>query len=620
MDLRSFVGRLLGLVRPERGIIVGNLVLTMGSVAAVVAGPKILGNAIDLVFDGIISRSLPAGATKAEIVGRERAEGKSTLADMLSRMDLHPGHGIDFGAVGRDLGLVALVYLAGWVLGALSGRLTATIVQKSMRLLREQAQAKLARLPLSYFDGRSRGEVLSRVTNDIDNVGQTLQQTLGQVVSSGLTIIALVAVMIWVSWPLALIALVTVPLSVVVTRLITKRSKPQFIAQWAATGQLNGQIEDVFTGHAMVKTFGRQQEATAVFRDQNERLHHASFEAQYHSGLIQPAVTFIGNANYMLVAVVGGLLIASGALSFGAVQAFIQYTRRFGQALTQLASVSNLLQSGVASFGQVTAFLDEPELTPGPVKPSDIGVVRGRVCFEHVCFRYQPNSRLIEDLSLVAEPGQTVAIVGRTGAGKTTLVNLLMRFYELTGGRITVDGVDTVTMTRERLRSLTGMVLQDTWLFGGTVAENIAYGADGISRERIVEAARAAHVDHFVRTLPDGYDTVISEEGAGISAGERQLIAIARALLVDPPVLILDEATSAVDTRTELVIQHAMNELRRGRTSFVIAHRLSTIRDADVILVLNAGQIVEQGTHEELFARGGAYWELYEAQFAPAWS
>ncbi len=490
--------------------------------------------------------------------------------------------------------------------------------QRAVRRLRANVEEKLSRLPLSYFDRQPRGEILSRVTNDIDNISQTLQQTLSQIVTSLLTILGVLVMMFVISWVLALIALVTIPASVVIATRIGKRAQPHFLAQWATTGKLNGHIEEMYTGHALVKVFGRRAEATAAFAENNEALFASSFKAQFISGLIQPALMFIGNLNYVLVAVVGGLRVASGQLSLGGVQAFIQYSRQFSQPVSQVASMANLLQSGVASAERVFALLDAEEEVPDAAQPTAVPVVEGRVAFEHVSFSYSADQPLISDLSLQVDPGQTVAIVGPTGAGKTTLVNLLMRFYEVDAGRITMDGVDISTMTRDELRAKTGMVLQDTWLFGGSIAENIAYGSARATREQIVAAARATHVDHFVRTLPEGYDTVIDEEGSSVSAGERQLITIARAFLAEPAILILDEATSSVDTRTEVLIQRAMAALRVGRTSFVIAHRLSTIRDADLILVMEAGQIVEQGTHRLLLEAGGAYARLYAAQFASA--
>ncbi|QKV93455.1 ABC transporter ATP-binding protein [Streptomyces sp. NA02950] len=626
MDFRGSGRRLLGRLRPERGIVLAVLALCAVSVALSVLGPLILGRATDLIFAGIIGRRLPDGVTKEQAVERLRRDGQDTVADMVASMDVHPGQGIDFGAVGDVLLWVLAIYVFASLLGLIQARVAMVVVQRVVFRLREDVEHKLARLPLSYFDRQPRGEVLSRATNDIDNVQQTLQQTLSQIMTSLLTIVGVLAMMFWISPLLALVALVTVPVSVLVATKVGKRAQPQFVSQWKTTGRLNAHIEEMYTGHSLVKVFGREKESAELFREQNEKLYEAGFRAQFISGLIQPAMMFIGNINYVLVAVVGGLRVASGALSIGDVQAFVQYSRQFSQPLTQVASMANLVQSGVASAERVFELLDADEQSPDPERaprPETVGdsvrdSLRGQVEFEEVSFRYQPDKPLIDGLSLSVRPGQTVAIVGPTGAGKTTLVNLLMRFYEVSDGRITLDGMDIATMSREDLRSHIGMVLQDTWLFGGTIAENIAYGAQGASFERIVEAAKATYVDRFVRTLPDGYDTVIDEEGSNVSAGEKQLITIARAFLSEPSILVLDEATSSVDTRTEVLIQKAMASLRTGRTSFVIAHRLSTIRDADVILVMEDGHIVEQGTHDTLLAARGAYARLYRAQFAEA--
>lgn len=618
-DFGRSARRLLGLMAPQRVQVLSVVGLAVVSVVLTAIGPKILGRATDLVFAGFIGSQLPAGVTRQQAADGLRSSGQERFADMVGAMpDLVPGQGIDMSAVGRVLLVALAVYVVASVLSWWQGWLLAGAVQTVVARLRADVEAKLHRLPLPYFDNQPRGELLSRVTNDIDNVAQSLQQTLSQLLTSLLTVVAMVAMMVWISPLLALIALVTIPISVVVTGLIAKRSQVKFVQQWRSTGELNGIIEESFTGHSLVKVFGQQETSRTSFADKNSELYEAGFGAQFISGIIMPAMMFIGNLNYVAIAVVGGLRVANGTMSLGDVQAFIQYSRQFTQPLTQVASMANLLQSGVASAERVFEVLDAEEQVAERSTGTVAQDARGRIAFEDVSFRYDPERPLIEHLDLVVEPGQTVAIVGPTGAGKTTLVNLVMRFYELTGGRITLDGVDVTDLSRHDLRARTGMVLQDTWLSKGTIRDNIAYGRPGATEAEVLAAAEATYVDRFVHSLPDGYDTVIDDEGSNISAGEKQLLTIARAFLADPDLLILDEATSSVDTRTERLVQQAMSALRSDRTSFVIAHRLSTIRDADLILVMEDGAIVEQGSHAELLERDGAYARLYRAQFSGA--
>lgn len=614
-NFKASARRLLGTLHPERLWLALVLVFAVASVALSVIGPRLLGEGTNLIFAGIVSKQLPAGVSKEQVIAGLRASGENSKADMLGAMTLTPGVGIDFGALSSVLLWALALYVLASAFGWMQAYVLNGVVQRTVYRLRQRIEAKIHRLPLRYFDSIQRGELLSRVTNDVDNISQSLQQSISQVVSSLLTVLGVLVMMFLLSPLLALIALVTIPLTLGTTLLIAKRSQKLFVAQWKNTGELNGQIEETYTGHALVKVFGRQNEVQEKFRAKNGELFQASFGAQFVSGLIMPAMTFIGNLVYVGIAVVGGLQVASGSMQLGDVQAFIQYSRQFTMPLAQLGSMANMLQSGVASAERVFDLLDEDEESPEPA-PSGASAGRGRLVFENVSFRYSPDKPLITDLSLVAEPGQSIAIVGPTGAGKTTLVNLMMRFYELDSGRITLDGVDIASISRQELRSRMGMVLQDTWLFGGTIRDNIAYGRPAASEAEIIEAAQATYVDRFVRSLPEGYDTVLDDEGGNVSAGEKQLLTIARAFLSRPSVLILDEATSSVDTRTEVLVQKAMNALRSDRTSFVIAHRLSTIRDADLILVMEDGQIVEQGTHSELLSAGGAYSRLYEAQFA----
>ncbi len=613
-NFKASAKRFLGYLRPNRVRSSAVVILAAISVTFAVMGPKLLGQATDQIFTGIISARLPVGVTKEQVVQQLQSQGQTNLAQMISSMDIVPGQGVDFAAVGMVIGWVLLIYLASALTAWLQGWLVNDVVQAAVLRMREQVETKLHRLPLRYFDRQPRGELLSRVTNDIDNISQTLQQTMSQLLTSMLTVIGLLAMMFWISPLLALVALVTLPVTGIISAQIMKRSQGRFVAQWRRTGTLSSIVEEAYTGHDLVKVFGRRKDVQREFDDENEELFQASFGAQFISGLIMPMMMFLGSLNYVVIAVLGGLRVASGAMSLGDVQAFIQYSRQFTQPLTQVASMANLLQSGVASAERVFELLDAEEEPVESGHRTDVEQ-RGEVVFENVDFRYADDEPLIEDLSLSVTPGQTVAIVGPTGAGKTTLVNLLMRFYDVDSGRITLDGIDITDMPRGELRGQIGMVLQDTWLFEGTIRDNIAYSRPEASEEDIVQAAEATFVDRFVHSLPDGYETVIEENGENLSAGERQLMTIARAFLADPALLILDEATSSVDTRTELLVQHAMAALRQDRTSFVIAHRLSTIRDADLILMMEGGRIVERGTHDELLSAGGAFAQLYQAQF-----
>ena len=617
-DFKGTMRRLAGELRPERTLLIMVVLLAVASVAFAVVGPKILGHATNILFEGVVNQQIPAGTTQAQAVAGLRAQGQDRIADMLSSMTLDPGAGIDFNALARTLALLAGVYLVSALFQWMQSYLMAGIAQRAIYRLRRRADEKLARLPLKYFDDHPRGDVLSRMTNDIDNISQSLQQSMTQIITSTLTIIGVLIMMLTISWLLALISVLVVPVSVVITVQIAKRSQKQFARQWETTGDLNGHVEEMFTGHNVVKVFGRQDAAIAEFDEQNEALYQASFKAQFISGIIMPVMNSVMNLNYVAIAVVGGLMVATGRISLGDVQAFIQYSRQFTMPITQVAGIMNVLQSTAASAERVFELLDEPEETRDPAECVVFEHTRGHIELDDVSFRYVPDSPLITGLTLDVAPGETVAIVGPTGAGKTTLVNLLLRFYDIDEGRILVDGVETRDISRSDLRRLFGMVLQDTWLFSGTIRENIAYGREGATEEEIRAAAKAARVDHFVRALPDGYDTVLDDDATNVSAGEKQLLTIARAFLADPDILILDEATSSVDTRTEVLIQQAMVELMKDRTSFVIAHRLSTIRGADIILVMDKGAIIEQGSHEELMAAQGFYHALYASQFEEA--
>ncbi|WP_256699525.1 ABC transporter ATP-binding protein [Actinomyces oris] len=650
--------RMVGLLGVYRVSLVVVALAAVGTVVLAVAAPKVLGQATNVIFEGVVSTMLPAGTTKAQAIEALRARGMDDFATMLSAMDVIPGAGIDYTRLGRILTVVLGLYVGSGLLNWLEGWLINRITIKALYRLRAQVEDKVHRLPLSYFDTVQRGELLSRLTNDVDNVTNTLQQSLSGALTAILTVVGVLGMMFSISWKLALVALIMFPLMGVVFGVIGPRSQKAFTHQWARTGKINTRVEESFSGHALVQVYGRTASVREAFAAENEELFRASLRAQFLSGIMMPIMLVIGNINYVAIAVVGGAMVASGSLRLGDVQAFIQYSQQFSQPLGQLGGMATAVQSGTASAERIFELLDAEEERPDDVVPengaataagtagevgtattnaageaADAGRAAGTgpsaaaaspknsagpgvIEMEHVRFSYSPEVELIRDLSLRVDPGHTVAIVGPTGAGKTTLVNLLMRFYELDGGRILIDGRDIATMTRHDVRRRTGMVLQDPWLFAGTIRENIRYGRPGASDEEVEAAARACFVDHIIKALPQGYDTVLEEDAANISAGERQLLTIARAFVANPAVLILDEATSSVDTRTELLVQQAMNALREGRTSFIIAHRLSTIRDADTILVMEHGDIVEQGSHDELIAAGGAYARLHAAQFA----
>ena len=615
-DFRGTVLRLFRRVSSERFWMISAVVLTAVGVALTVVGPKILGTATNILFDGLIGKQLPRGIPKATLILAMRQHGQGQLADMLNGMNVTPGVGVDWNAFALVLLLAIFTYLLGATFTWAQGFILAGVAQRTVYRMRRDVEAKLDRLPLSYFDQHERGDILSRVTNDIDNIGTTLQQGLGQLLNSLLTVVGVLGIMFWIDWQLALVSLVMVPMSAVITFLIARQSQRRFAAQWKWTGQLNAHVEEMHTGHTLVQAFGYRGKAQEDFEKLNESLFSSSFSAQFLSGIVQPAMQLVSNLNYVAIAVIGGWKVASGTMTLGDVQAFIQYSRQFTMPLMQLAGQANLLQSGFASAERVFEFLDAGEEVPDRAGARVASPVEGRVRFDAVSFRYEEAKPLIEDFDFEVAPGQTIALVGPTGAGKTTIVNLLMRFYDVRGGAIRVDGVDIRDFRRDDLRRAFGMVLQDTWLFSGTIRENIAYGKPGASDEEIVEAAQEAYFDHFVRTLPDGYATHVDDEASNLSAGQRQLLTIARAFIADPAILILDEATSSVDTRTEVLIQQAMARLRHGRTSFVIAHRLSTIRNADQIMVMDHGRIVETGTHEELLEKGGFYHSLYQSQFS----
>jgi len=614
-DFRATARRLVLRLRPERTAIAAAISLTAIGVGLTILGPKILANATNLLFDGLVGKTLPHNLTKAQVIVQLRAHGKGQLADMLSGMNVTPGVGVDFNAIASVLALAVLVYVVGACLVWLQGYIMAGVTQRTVYRMRLDTEEKLHRLPLSYFDRHERGDLLSRVTNDIDNIGQTLNQSLGQLLNSVLTVVGVLVIMTSINWLLALVSLVVVPVSGVITVLIARRSQPRFVEQWKWTGALSAHVEQMHTGHALVQVYGHRPRAIEQFATLNERMYRASFMAQFLSGIIQPAMSLVSNLNYVAIAVIGGYKVATGTMSLGDVQAFIQYSRQFTMPIMQLAAMLNLLQSGIASSERIFELLDAEEESPDAEAAAVASTTRGEVRFQDVSFRYKPEQPLIEDFDLRVRPGQTIAIVGPTGAGKTTIVNLLMRFYDVDSGAIRIDGADVRDLPRDVLRGKFGMVLQDTWLLAASIRDNIAYGRLGATDEEIVAAAQAAHFDAYVRTLPEGYAALIDDDASNLSAGQRQLLTIARAFLADPPILILDEATSSVDTRTEVLIQEAMARLRKDRTSFVIAHRLSTIRNADSIIVMDHGRIVEQGSHDELLARRGFYFNLYQSQF-----
>ncbi len=615
-DFKGSLKRLLAVVGKERTAMYGVFALITAAVTISAFGPKIMGRATNQIFYGFLGRQIPAGVTKAQAVAGLRARGQGTLARMLDASGFVPGKGIDFTSIGRIILLVIALYLISSLFMWMQAYIMAGVTQRTVYRLRQMTEEKLGRLPLSYFDTQSRGDLLSRVTNDIDNIATSMQQGLSQILNSVLTVVSVLAMMVWISPLLALISLIAVPLSMFVSIRIAKASQKQFIAQWDWTGKLNGHVEEMHTGHALVKVFGRRQQAIKDFGTLNENLNQASFRAQFMSSIIQPSTQLISNLIYVGIAVLGGYRVATGSMTLGDVQAFIQYSRQFGMPLAQIAGLMNTVQSGVASAERVFEVLDAKEEELDSQNSTSLDRAKGEVIFNDVSFRYDLNVPLIENFNLTVKPGETIAIVGPTGAGKTTLVNLIMRFYEINSGTITLDGINIRDLTRDDLRKQFGMVLQDTWLFTGTMRENIAFGSSDPTHEKVEQAAKAANIDHFLRALPNGYDSLLTDDNATVSNGERQLLTIARAFMADPAILILDEATSSVDTRTEVLVQQAMAKLRVGRTAFVIAHRLSTIRDADTILVMDKGSLVEQGSHEELMAAKGFYYNLYASQFA----
>lgn len=608
--------RLLLLLMPYKRMLAVVAAMNIVCVFLAVFAPKILGDAMDVIFSGVIARELPSDISAQQAIDGMRAQGQDQVADMASGMDFIPGEGIDFTRLGTLIIAVIAMYIVSAAFELWQGLILNRLTIDTVYELRQRVEAKVHALPLNYFDSNQRGDILSRTTNDIDNVQQALQQALSQLFYNILMILGITVMMLSISWQLALVALLALPLTALIIGVIGGRSQRQFKTQWRATGQLNGQVEESFSGHDLGIVFGRTEDMTRQFDERNDELFRSSALAQFLSGIMMPIMQFVSYLSYVAIAVLGGLRVANGQMTLGQATAFIQYSREFNQPLGQLGGMMQQVQSGVASAERVFEFLDAEEQSLENASDELAGRARGRVEFQDVAFSYSPEKELITGLNLRVEPGQTAAIVGPTGAGKTTMVNLLMRFYDIDSGRILIDGHDTAHMPRTALRSQVGMVLQDAVLFEGTIMDNIRYGRLDATDDEVIAAAKATYVDRFVHSLPEGYDTVIDQDGGAISAGERQLITIARAFLAQPALLILDEATSSVDTRTEVLVQEAMNALRAERTSFVIAHRLSTIRDADLILVMENGGIVEQGSHEELLRAQGAYWRLHQSQFA----
>jgi len=615
-NFKGSLRRLMAELRPERNTLATVLILITSSVTIGAFGPKILGRATNEIFNGFIGQKLPLGLSKDQVVAGLRAKGETTQADMLAKSSVVPGHGMNFTSIAHFLILAIVLYVVSSLFMWIQAYLMAGVTQRTVYRLRRLAEEKIGRLPLKYFDTQSRGDLLSRVTNDVDNIATSLQQGLSQILNSVLTVVSVLIMMVWISPELALISLIAIPVSMFASVKIAKRSKVEFVAQWDWTGKLNGHVEEMHTGHALVKVFGRRQQAIKDFKSLNSKLYESSFKAQFISGIIQPVTQLVSNLIYVAIAVLGGYRVATGSMSLGDVQAFISYSRQFGMPLAQIAGLMNTVQSGVASAERLFELLDAAEEEADRKVSIPMDRAKGEVVFKDVSFRYVHDQPLIENFNLTVKPGQTVAIVGPTGAGKTTLVNLIMRFYEIDSGTITLDGVDTKMMTRDDLRRQFGMVLQETWLFSGSMRENIAFGSTNPTENQVAEAASAANIDHFIRALPHGFDSLLTDDNSTVSNGERQLLTIARAFMADPAILILDEATSSVDTRTEVLVQQAMAKLRSGRTSFVIAHRLSTIRDADVILVMDKGALIEQGTHQELMEAKGFYFDLYASQFS----